>query len=522
MPKDCGTNKYPNYSANWVLSDFIPFQVKKLHAYMIRSYIGPLVMTFCLAMIVLILQFVWKYIDELVGKGLSTSVILELITYVSASLIPMALILAVLLSSIMTFGNLGEHSELNALKSSGISLTRIMTPLFVLGVAITFGAFLFSNYTIPKTNMKFFTLLLDIRKQRPEFDIKEGQFYNGLEGYSLKIGKRSKESRMLYDLMIYDHTAKIGNASVILADSGFLVQTEDKRNLMLTLYSGYGYAEQLDENLRLKKTKPFRRDKFAMQQILFTLPSNELDRTEEDLFKDNFKRKNMAELSDYVANFKVAMVNKRERVSRDLLQTQYFKLLDKKDTLTPLSEKQQELAVNRIDVNQLFDTLPANEKTAILDYALSLARTSQGMVKTSAEVYKSDQSWMYRYQIEWHRKLTMSLACLIFFLIGAPLGAIIRKGGLGTPVVVSTLLFIFYHIISLAGEKYARAGIMPVWLGMWGSTFILLCIGVYLTIKSTRDSSIMSGETYTLLIRKFFRFGRQNGTVQHENPPVNQ
>jgi len=481
---------------------------------MIRSYVGPLVMTFVLAMIVLILQFVWKYIDELVGKGLSSGVIVELLMYVSAGLIPMALILAVLLSSIMTFGNLGEHSELSAMKSSGISLTRIMTPLFFLAFLITGGAFLMSNYVIPQTNMKFFTLLVDIRKQRPEFLIKEGQFYNGLEGYSLKIGKRSKTSRMLYDLMIYDHTKKLGNVAVTLADSGFMVQTEDKRNLMLTLYSGYGYSEQLDEKDHLQKSRPMMRDKFGMEQFLFTLPSSELDRTDQDLFKDNFKRKTMSELSEYVGEFRIAMENKRERVSRDLLQSQYFKMLDKKDTLTPLNEHQQKLSAIRVDIPSIYDSLPPGDAQRVIDQALGQARIAQSMIKTAAEVYQSDQTWMFRYMIEWHRKLTLSLACLIFFLIGAPLGAIIRKGGLGTPVVVSTMFFIFYHIISLAGEKYARAGIMPVWLGMWGSTFILLGIGIYLSIKSTRDSAILTSETYTLLIRKFLSFGRKKGISQ--------
>ncbi|MFA6128990.1 MAG: LptF/LptG family permease [Bacteroidales bacterium] len=488
---------------------------------MIRSYIGPLVMTFCLAMIVLILQFVWKYIDELVGKGLSSAVITELLIDVSAGLIPLALILAVLLSSIMTFGNLGEHSELSALKASGISLTRIMAPLFVLALLITTGAFLFSNFVIPKTNMKFFTLLLDIRKQRPEFLIKEGQFYNGLEGYSLKIGKRSQTSRMLYDLMIYDHREKIGNVAVTVADSGYMVQTEDKRNLMLTLYNGYNYMEQL-ENHRLKKNKAFRRDKFGMQQFLFILPSNDLDRTEGDVFKDNYKRKNMAELAKYVADFQSPMNNKRDRVMRELLQTQYFKFADKKDTLTPLNDHQKKLSTLRVNVQSLYDSLPPSERTKIIDQAMRQATEAQRMIKTAAEVYSNDQSWMFRYQIEWHRKLTLSIACLIFFLIGAPLGSIIRKGGLGTPVVVSTLFFIFYHIISLAGEKYARAGMMPVWLGMWGSTIILLAIGIYLTVKSTRDSAILSSDTYLLLIRKIARFGRINGTVTNEDPAAHQ
>jgi lipopolysaccharide export system permease protein len=259
-----------------------------------------------------------------------------------------------------------------------------------------------------------------------------------------------------------------------------------------------------------------------MQQFVFTLPSNELNRTNEDYFKDNYKRKDMLELSNYVSEFRLAMENKLSKSIRDLLQNQYFKLADKKDTLTPLTEHQQKLSTLRVDVQNLYDSLSPADQSRVIEYAVGLAKTTQGMVKSATDIYKSDQSWMYRYQIEWHRKLTLSIACLIFFLIGAPLGAIIRKGGLGTPVVVSTLLFIFYHIISLAGEKYARAGILPVWIGMWGSTFILLAIGIYLTIKSTRDSSVMSGETYTLIIRKFFRFGGQNGIVKNENPPAYQ
>jgi lipopolysaccharide export system permease protein len=230
----------------------------------------------------------------------------------------------------------------------------------------------------------------------------------------------------------------------------------------------------------------------------------------------------MGELAEYVTAFKPAMINKREKVTRDLLQTQYFKLEDKKDTITPLNEHQQKLATLRIDVNSIFDSLPPIEREKVLEQALGQARTAQSMIKTASEVFKSDQGWMFRYQIEWHRKLTLSLACLIFFLIGAPLGAIIRKGGLGTPVVVSTLFFIFYHIISLAGEKYAKAGIMPVWLGMWGSTIILLGIGIYLTIKSTRDSAVMSTDTYTLLIRKFLRFGRRNGNASNEDTSTYQ
>jgi len=489
---------------------------------MLRSYVGPLVMTFVLAMIVLILQFVWKWIDELVGKGLSWSVISELLLYTSTRLVPMALLLGVLLASIMTFGNLGEHSELSALKSSGISLTRIMLPLFTLVLFLSVGAFFFSNNVVPNTNKKFFALLVDIRQQRPEFDIRERQFYNGIENYSLKIGKRSKDGKMLYDLMIYDHTDRSGNVAVTVADSGFMVITEDKRNMMLTLYKGYTYAEVLDTNKRIDKNKTLRRDRFQMQQFLFRMPGNELDRTDEELYKDNYQMRTMKGLASESQKLKAGMHTKQKRVADELLSAQYFKLEDKKPEPSPLTEKQQELQLQRLDIECLYDTLPQEKKLAIAEYALTLAKTAKGMVSNNLETGRSDLRWINRHAIEWHRKLTLSFACLIFFLIGAPLGSIIRKGGLGTPVVVSTLFFIFYYIISLAGEKYARAGMLPVWLGMWGSTVLLLPLGIFLTVKSTRDSSIMIGDTYSLLIRKILRFGRRIHIGRHEDPPADQ
>jgi lipopolysaccharide export system permease protein len=479
-------------------------------------------MTFVLAMIVLILQFVWKWIDELVGKGLSWSVIGELLLYTSTRLVPMALLLGVLLASIMTFGNLGEHSELSALKSSGISLTRIMLPLLVLVILLSVGAFFFSNNVVPETNKKFFALLVDIRQQRPEFDIRERQFYNGIENYSLKIGERSKDGKMLYDLMIYDHTDRNGNVAVTVADSGFMVITEDKKNMMLTLYKGYTYAEVLDTNRRIDKNKTLRRDRFQMQQFLFRLPGNELERTDEELYKDNYQMKTMSGLASESRKLKDGMRLKQKRVADELLAAQYFKLQNKNPDSSPLTDKQQELQLQRLDIVCLYDTLPAEKKVDIAEYALTLAKTAKGMVTNNYETGKSDLRWVNRHAIEWHRKLTQSFACLIFFLIGAPLGSIIRKGGLGTPVVVSTLFFIFYYIISLAGEKYARAGMLPVWLGMWGSTFLLLPLGIFLTVKSTRDSSIMIGDTYSLLIRKILRFGRRIHIGRHEDPPADQ
>jgi len=473
--------------------------MKRLHRYMISSFAGPFIMTFFIAMIVLILQFVWKYVDELVGKGLSINIVSELLFYVTVRLVPMALILAILLASIMTFGKLGEHSELSALKASGISLTRIMYPILLLVFAMTIGAWYFSNQIVTKTNLKFFTLLLDIRHQRPAFGIREGQFYNGIEGYSLKIDSRSKDGRMLYDLMVYDHTAKAGNVGVTLADSGHMVITKDNKHLLLTLYNGFSYSEQLGENNQIqKKNRPFRRDRFEMQQFLFNLPGSELDRTDQDLYKDNYLMKNMSELTGEIRGLTKEREYKLRQTGNNILNTQLFRYEDK----SGLTDTTQMAApVITVDADSLFNSFPGFKKTQVLEYAVNLARTTQSTLSTAAEEYRIRSRWIHWHEVEWHRKMTQSVACLIFLLIGAPLGAIIRKGGLGTPVVVSVLFYICYHIISLAGEKYAKAGMVPVWLGMWGSSILLLPAGIYLTVKSTRDSVIFNPEAWGLFFK---------------------
>ncbi len=484
----------------------IPFSaylsgMKRLYRYMIASFTGPFVMTFFIAMIVLILNFVWKWVDELVGKGLSWGIVTELLFYVSIRLIPMALILGVLLASIMAFGKLGEHSELSALKASGISLTRIMYPVIWLVVFMMIGAFFFSNYVVPRTNLKFYTLLLDIRHQRPELDIREGQFYNGIEGYSLMIGDRSRDGRMLYDLMVYDHTARSGNTAVTIADSGQMVITQDSKHLLLTLYNGSSYAELLGENNRVQKNRPFRRDRFEMQQFLFNLPGSEFERTDQELYKDNYLMKNMKQLTEDIRGLTAEREDKLRQVGANIQMTQLFRFEDKKEVKDSLTSEQDSLAMIRTNIDSIFSGYPLFKKTQVIEYAVNLARTTQNTINSHAEEYRIRSRWINWHKVEWQRKMTQSFACLIFLLIGAPLGAIIRKGGLGTPVVVSVIFYIFYHIISLAGEKYAKAGVLPVWIGMWGSSILLLPVGIYLTIKSTRDSIVLNTETYLLLIR---------------------
>jgi len=412
-------------------------------------------------MIVLILQFVWKWIDELVGKGLEWSVIVELIMYVSAKLIPMALILGILLASIMTFGNLGEHNELTALKSSGISLVKAMFPVFFVVLFISAGSFTFSNYIIPVTNMKFYTLLLDIRQQRPEFDIREGQFYNGLEGYSLYIGDRSKDGKTLYNIMIYDHSKKKGNVALTRADSGYMRITEDEKNLILTLFNGYSYGEQLSDDNNIQENRPLRRDMFASQQVLFNLPGTELNRSREDLYKTHYQMLNMQQLRDTAGGLYGELIWRRNKVGHELIEQQYLRLEDKKQARENPEYYPVPLEISEPD--SLITAMPVNDQLEVYKLALNFARSVQSKLSDSYNTMIIRKKWVNMYLNEWNRMLINAAACILFFLIGAPLGAIIRRGGLGTPVVVSVIFYIAYHILTLAGEKYARAGFLPSW-----------------------------------------------------------
>ncbi len=494
-----------------------------MHWYLVKAFLGPFFLTFGIAMIVLILQFVWKWIDELVGKGLEWGVILELLFYTSLGLVPLALILGVLLASIMSFGNLGEHNELTSMKASGISLFTSMKPILLFVVLLTIAAFSFSNYVIPVTNLKFYTLLLDIRRQAPEFMVKEGQFNNGIEGYSIKVGSRSKDGKTFYGIMIYDHSQKEGNVAVTVADSCFMNVTEDGKYLILTLFSGFSYAEQLEDGKKFDKDKkPLRRDQFSMQQVLYSLPESELSRSGDDTYKDHYKMLNLSQLADTAQALTNEMEWRKKQVAEGLLQRELMRFEEKPKVYGDPAYYPDTL--KNLYADSLLLKLEPRDRQAAITQALAFARIAQSNLNASKDNSMSRSQWVNRHWIEWHRKLTMSFACLVFFLIGAPLGAIIRKGGLGTPVVVSIIFFISWHIISLAGEKYARGGILPVWEGMWGSSLILIPLGIFLTFKSTMDSSMMTKETYLIFFRKIGSLIpiKPKPKPKHENPSNNK
>ncbi|MCD4790405.1 MAG: LptF/LptG family permease [Bacteroidales bacterium] len=455
-------------------------------------------MTFFIALFILLMQFLWKYIDDLVGKGLEWYVITELLFYASSTFVPLALPLAILLSSLMTFGNLGEHYELVAMKAAGISLRKIMMPLIVLSVIVSLIAFYFSNNVLPIANLKFKSLLYDIRQQKLALDIKEGIFYTGLDGFVIRVEKKDKDNNnMIRDIMIYDHRQKKGNTNLTVADSGSMELTSDGMNLIFTLYNGYNYQEKTDQR-GYKKTNPYQRTKFREELRKFNLMDFELSRTNEDLFKSNYSMLNLRQLKKAEDSLMTRLNNRKEKIPVSMKKNFYF--YNRID-----SAKQATFSTDKLYTTNLLESKTKQEKVKIIDEATNRCRSVRENLNFNKKDFENRNKLIFRHQAEWHRKFTLSFACFVLFFIGAPLGAIIRKGGLGLPVVVSVLFFVLFHIISITGEKSVKSGVIDANIGMWIAPVVLLPLGIFLTYKATTDSPLLDADAWTKFFKKVFK-----------------
>lgn len=459
------------------------------------------------------MQFLWKYIDDLVGKGLEWNIIAQLLFYASLTFVPMALPLAILLSSLMTFGNLGEHYELVAMKASGISVWAVMRPLIILSICISGIAFYFSNNMLPIANLKFHTILFDVRQQKLAFDIKEGVFYNGIENYVIRIAEKDKDGKTIYGVQIYDHSDKMGNIKVTTAKWGVMELSPDQKNIIFTLYDGYSYTDIVDtRNYRI--TNPFERTEFQQQRIKFDLSEFGLNRSEDDAFKSHYTMLNINQLNYYIDSLNVFFDKKQ-----DIFNNNFNKRLQNLSTIDTIKAKR----LGKVNANQVVDKKPVTvidssliltwplienfnktDKASIIDYALNSVKTSkENALWNHKDLYKQQEN-IRKHQLVWHKKFTLSIACLILFFIGAPMGAIIRKGGLGFPVVISVFFFVIYHITSIMGEKAAKVGDIDLSLGVWLSSLVLFPVGLFLTFKATTDAPLLDGESWIKAFKKIF------------------
>jgi len=474
--------------------------MKKLDWFILKSYLGPLVMTFFISLFILLMQFVWKYIDDLVGKGLEWYIIAKLLFLASSTFVPLALPLAILLSSLMMFGNLGEHYELVAVKSAGIPLNRIMRPLIIVSILISGLAFYFSNIVLPVANLKFLSLLYDVREKKLSFNIKEGVFYNGIEGYVIRVGKKDQDGNTIRDVMIYDHVKHQGNTSVTLAEWGKMELTPDKRFLIFRLYNGTNYEERVDLR-NAGKTRPFQRTKFNEQYQSFDLSGFQLTRTDEKLFKSNYEMLNVTQLVHSMDSIKKAILHDDTVFQKNLVKN--YTIYAQYD-LTKEVKSEKDSSQNKIS-----GVILANFKPAEREGIIQSARNAAGFMKENLVNNKENRynknKLLHKHEIVFHKKFTFSIACFLLFFIGAPFGAIIRKGGLGLPAVVSTIFFVLFWILSFIGEKYTVEGVLPAYQGMWIAPSVLLPIGIFLTYKASVDASLFDIDSWLRFFRKLLR-----------------
>ena len=410
------------------------------------------------------MQFLWKYIDDLIGKGLDISQVTELMIYSIARFVPLALPIAVLISSVMVLGKLGENYELAALQSSGISLISIMKPIFVLIVLISISSFLFSNYVMPIANFKGGSLLYDIKKKKPAINIKEGIFYNDIDGFSIKIG--SKDDDVLNDILIYDHKENLGNKKVISAKSGKMNITDDEKYMELYLFDGNSYIEI--ENNNKKKKSINRKISFQKDLIRFDLSSFNM-KNSEMLYKGHYAMLNNKQLSYSIDSLNNKLIDKQNLIKVRVSENYKYDASSKSDSV---------ISLNNLNNKKIHET------------AINKLRILKSVSKSNADDLNYKKTIIAKHKIEWHRKISLAFACIIMFLIGAPLGSIIRKGGFSVPLLVSILLFVVYYVISITGEKTAKDLSASPLEGMWISNFIFIPISMILISLALRNSSI--------------------------------
>lgn len=474
---------------------------------MLKTFIPQFLMTFFICLFILMMQFLFKHINDLVGKGLTLDLLAELFFYAALTMVPLALPLAILLASLMTFGNLGEHVELTAMKASGISLTRVMKPLMVLIAAVSVGAFFFQNNVLPQTQVKMWQLLFSARQKALSLDIMEGAINSQIPGYNVYVKKKNKETDMLYKIMLYDVSTGLTYPRIVAADSGKLSMTADQKHLVLQLFNGRWYEDVKGGGNAQFGKEMYRRESFHDKEILIPYDAT-FTKIDDEGLKSQYIGKNYNELTQSIDSLNTridsagsVLAGELQRIPVLGTSSSRVEMHDGKPVTVPVKTLQ---AKSLIDVDSLFGSLANDERATIASRASMLAASAQQDVNFKSFVPLEDGKVLRRHQIELQKKFTLSLACLIFFFIGAPLGAIIRKGGLGTPIVVSVLLFIVYYMIDNTGYKMARDGHWPVWQGIWLSSVVLLPLGIFLTYKAVNDSAVFNPDTYVNFFRRLF------------------
>ena len=476
------------------------FRIKRLYSFLIKTFLPLLLVMFSVCLFILLMQFIWKYVEDMVGKGVEIKVLFEMFAYAALYLVPLALPLSILLASLMTFGNLGEHLELLSIKAAGISLMRIMKPLIILIAFIAVIDFVFQNHIAPKAQGKLWTILWSLRQKSPELDIPEGSFYKGIPNYNVYVRKKAPDG-LLRDLTIYDFSGGNDNAVVIVADSGRLKMADDKKFLILTLHSGEQFRNMnmRQSGRRAPEQIPYERESFSFRQILISFDSN-FNMADESFMQNRDITKSTMELITFIDSARVVNDSVMRRESPNFINRVYSNTFIQRTYGRARVSKKDTIYTK--DFEQFFKEASLENQIRILDGTKSKVR----MLNDDMNFRLMEQAMIKRefrgHQIELHRRFSYSLACLLFFFIGAPLGAIIRKGGLGVPTVLSVFIFILYYTVDLFGFKMARQGVWPVWEGMWLSTLLLVSLGSFFTYKAVNDSVMINPDAWKDILQR--------------------
>lgn len=497
-------NSRPTASA----CDKIPsmdFRIKKLDLFISRQFGLLFVGTFFISQFVLMMQFLWQYVDQLIGKGLSMEVLAQFFWYMGLMLVPQALPLALLLSSLITFGNLGESSELTAIKAAGISLMQAFRSLIVISILITFGSFYFQNHIGPEANMKIAQLMVSMKQKSPELEIPEGIFYDGIPNCNLYVQKKDLRTGKLYGIMIYRMTASYEDQAIILADSGMLQSTAEKKHLVLNLWSGEWFENMQSQELGNSAAVPYRRESFVKKKIILDF-DGDFNMTDAANLSNNSRGKSLSQLRSDLDSLNHVYDSIGRAFYRDAQQSFYpLASVAKKDSLLALWKA----ASPNFNYDSLYAKLPATKKAAAINYAMSKVQQEVSDLDFKRLVTQDGDNIIRRHKIESINKFSVALTCLIFFFIGAPLGAIIRKGGLGVPVIISVLVFIVYYILDNTGYRMSRQGSWAIWFGKGLAPAVLVPLAVFFTYKANNDSMVFNVDLYKDLFMRMFGIRRK-------------
>ena len=476
--------------------------MKRLDMFVVKAFLQLLAATFFICLFVFMMQYTWRYIDELIGKGLSVNVLGKFFGYMALTFVPAALPPGILLASLITFGNMGEKLELLAMKAAGIPLLRILQPLVFLVVLLCAGSFYFQNNVGPEAAKKLYALVWSMKQKSPELDIPEGVFYGEIPGYNIFVERKDAKTGLLYGVMIYNNTSAQEDTQIVLADSARLQSTADKMHLMLTLYSGERFRNMDARSANMMKASvPYMRETFAHEVDLIEFDAN-FNVMDASLFAGNASTKGLKAIREGIDS----LVNRIDSTGRALYDMEQRTVMVR--SLTGKEAKDSARIVTKVAETQPFDSLFMSLDHETLQSTFRTSTTKVRQLKAEYEFRRlmsdEDNRVLRLHKVEQHRKFTYSLACLIFFFIGAPLGAIIRKGGLGMPVIISVSIFIFYYIINANGEKLAKSGSLDITFGVWMSSMVLAPIGTFLTYKSNQDSAVFNIDGYRLFLMRLF------------------